>query len=74
MVVSVKNSAKTGDGAPARAAAVPLVKAVLGQLLGWSPSDQFSPLELAPGPRSDFATGQLLFPLAFTTKLVVKAA
>lgn len=73
VVLSVKHGSKAADGAPARAAAAPLLKSVLGHLLGWTAGAGFSPLELAPGPRSDFAAGQLLFPLAFTTTHVVKA-
>jgi len=73
VVISVKHGAKTADGAPARAAAAPLVQAVLNHLLGWQASPEHGPLTLARGPRSDFATGQLLFPLAFTTVQVVKA-
>ena len=73
VVLSVKHGAKTADGAPARSAVAPLAQAVLGHLLGWSPSSAYTPLELAPGPRPDFATGLLLFPLAFTTQQVVKA-
>lgn len=74
VVLSIKHSAKATDGAPARSATAPLVQAVLGQLLGWQPAPGFSALTLAPGPRPDFAAGQLLFPLAFTTDQVVKAA
>lgn len=74
VVLSVKHGAKAGDGSPARAAAAPLLQSVLSHLLGWLPGPGFTPLELAPGPRSDFAAGQLLFPLAFTTRQVVKAA
>jgi hypothetical protein len=73
VVISVKHGAKTADGAPARSVAAPLVQAVLGHLLGWQPSAAYGPLTLAAGPRSDFATGLLLFPLAFTTTQVVKA-
>lgn len=74
VVVSVKNAAKAGDGAPARATAAPLLQGVLNHLLGWTAGPGFTPLELAPAPRSDFVAGQLLFPLAFTTSQVVKAA
>lgn len=73
VVLSIKHGGNTADGSPARGAAAPLVKAVLGHLLGWTPSAGFGPLTLAPGPRPDFATGLLLFPLAFTTRQVVKA-
>lgn len=73
VVISVKHGGKTQDGAPARSVAAPLVQDVLGHLLGWQPAAGFTPLTLAPGPRPDFATGLLLFPLAFTTEQVVKA-
>jgi hypothetical protein len=73
VVLSVKHGAKTADGSPARSAMAPLVQDVLGHLLGWQPAPGFTPLTLAPGPRPDFATGLLLFPLAFTTEQVVKA-
>lgn len=73
VVLSIKHGAKTADGSPARSAMAPLVQTVLGHLLGWSPAPGFTPLTLAPGPRPDFATGLLLFPLAFTTRQVVKA-
>lgn len=73
VVLSVKHASNSADGAPARSAAQPLLDAVLGQLLGWQPAAGFEPMELAPAPRQDFAAGQLLFPLAFTTVHVVKA-
>lgn len=73
VVVSVKHASKTADGAPARAKAAPLVLTVLGHLLGWQAGIGFGPLKLANGPRSDFAAGILLYPLAFTTVQVVKA-
>ena len=73
VVISVKHGGKSADGSPARSVAAPLVQDVLGHLLGWQPATGFGPLTLAPGPRPDFATGLLLFPLAFTTTQVVKA-
>lgn len=72
VVVSVKRVGQNTDGAPARAAALPFVQAVLGRLLGWSPGGGHGPLKLSPAPRSDFFAGALLFPLAFTTVQVVK--
>ena len=73
VVISDKHAGNAADGAPARSKVAPLVKAVLGHLLGWQPAPGAAPLELAPGPRPDFAAGFFLFPLAFTTDQVVKA-
>ena len=72
VVLSVKHGGKVADGSPARSLAAPLVQSILGHLLGWQPAPGFTPLTLAAGPRPDFATGLLLFPLAFTTTQVVK--
>jgi hypothetical protein len=73
VVISVKHASNVADGSPARSTMAPLVKGVLGHLLGWQPAPGSVPLEIAPGPRPDFAAGCFLFPLAFTTDQVVKA-
>jgi hypothetical protein len=73
VIVCVKHSNNTPDGAPARSVAAPMVQAVLGHLLGWQPAPGSVPLSLVSGPRPDFKDGLLLFPLAFTTDQVVKA-
>lgn len=73
VVLSVKHSSKTADGAPARAQAATLIQTVLGHLLGWQAAPAYTPLQLAGAPRPDFAAGALLYPLAFTTTQVVKA-
>lgn len=72
-VVSVKSAAKSADGAPARSLAAPWVQAVLGKLLGWKAGQGFRELALAPAPRSEFAAGNLMFPLAFTCEHIVSA-
>lgn len=66
VVLAVKHAGRAGDGAPARAAATPLVSAVIGKLLGWRGAGMLRPLELAPAPRAEFHAGTLFFPLAFT--------
>ena len=74
VVVSVKQVAKAADGAPARSAAAPWVNAVLGQLLGWRPSRDFTPLALEAAPRIEFVAGTLLFPLTFSCMHVVQGS
>lgn len=72
VVLSIKHAGQAADGAPARSAAAPWVSALLGQLLGWRPSPEHSPLFLAGAPRADFRAGSLLLPLAFTCAHVVR--
>lgn len=66
VVLAVKHAGRAGDGAPARAAANPLVRAVLGKLMGWRGEGMLRPLELAPAPRPEFHAGTLFFPVAFS--------
>ena len=74
VVVSVKQVAKAADGEPARSASAPWVNAVLGHLLGWRPSRDFTPLALEAAPRIEYVAGHLLFPLAFSSVHVVQGA
>lgn len=74
VVVTVRNPLNPADGAPARADAAPLVKAVLGKLLGWAPGYPYGPLVLAdagdltPGYRGS----RLKFPIAVTSEVVLR--
>lgn len=73
ITVAVRHAAASSDGAALRAAAAPLVAAVLGKLLGWQPGAPYGPLHLAdPGDaRPEYLADALRIPLAVTTELVV---
>lgn len=74
VIVAVNNPLQPTDGAPARADAAPLVRSVLGALLGWQAGHPYGPLTLidpadpTPTPRG----GILHFPLAFASEIVVR--
>lgn len=72
VVVAVKNLRTAKTGTDARAEAGPLLAAVLGALLGWKPSPDHAPLELAPAPRGGFSKGFGYYPLAFVTRVIMR--
>ncbi|MEW6514294.1 MAG: hypothetical protein AB1443_09855 [Pseudomonadota bacterium] len=61
----------TEDGQAARAAAQPLVTAILDRLMGWRPSTAHMELRLVECPRPDFQGGLLWLPLVFETNQAV---
>ncbi len=73
VILAVKSAARTGSGAPARAAAAPLAEALLKSLLGWTPPAKFTPLLLATPPAPVFLSGTLFYPLAITTQQVIES-
>lgn len=73
VVLSVRQLAKAADGRKARADVAPLIDAVLAALMGWVPAGH-TPFVLSSAPGPEFAAGQLLFPLAFTTQQVVRSS
>lgn len=74
VIVTVSNPLEPADGAPARADAAPLVKAVLGKLLGWSPGYPYGPLVLAEAGdiHPTYRGSRLRFPIAVTSELVLR--
>lgn len=74
VVVTVRNPLDPADGAPARADAAPLVQAVLGKLLGWSPGFPYGPLVLADAGeiQPTYRGARLKFPIAVTSEVVVR--
>lgn len=72
VVLAVKEVSGAADGQAARAAAQPLVAAILGRLMGWRPDPAHMELKLAECPRPDFQGGLLWLPLVFETEQVIK--
>lgn len=71
VVLAVKDVAGAADGQAARAAAQPLVTAILDLLMGWRPDQAHMELKLVECPRPDFQGGLLWLPLVFETNQAV---
>lgn len=74
VLVVARNVTQTSDGQAARNAIAPIVDAVLASLMGWSPGDGYTPLELTDAPAPQYDAGLLILPLAFVTERVVEGA
>lgn len=72
VVTAVRNVRAVREGQGVREEAGPIVAAVLGALLGWRPSDDYSPLHLVAGPAAGWTAGYGYVPLVFGTQIVFR--
>jgi len=74
VVVAVRNVREYTSGTAARADAGVIITAVLENLLGWSPSAGWSPLNhTRSSHRPGYSNGVWFHPLAFTTTIEVRS-
>lgn len=72
VVVAVRQVADVVGGTDARAAVSDIAAAVMAALYRWQPSPQHHPMLPAQAPRPEYASGVLLYPLAFETSQVIE--
>jgi hypothetical protein len=68
----VANAARVREGDAARADAADIASAAFARLLGWQPSAAWQPMQAVAAPRPEYASGTLLWPLAFETVQIIE--